>query len=1493
MKMIALRALISGQGENELRRILKLKIGGYRDKKEEEEMLGELGGLISSFKASQNADLASLKKLDERVINYSEQRMLLEMHKAAFGSATGQVPARFGNLIKGSLGRLPVVGDHFRAFNASAFFATKQLRKVYSSFGRGVARTAIGAKEMERIQMSVDAERAKGRKAGMLAGWVALSEEEKKLVTLFNIYEKGDALFKRKMQEAKNDILNWLVRKIMEGYGAKLDLNEDQVMQIGLKNANELMFVSMRAGELARIEKQMREILSQKITEYAKAELLMQLMMREQVRFDRVGVLNAIAMLKAIETEAPSRYQAAPGSDKYLNQDAVMNSYRLIRLQKYLEEQFKVNQGIDPSVLSGNKFYFTTGRPELKYVYYDDTGKMRVFDQTFSTYFLSKYRQELERAKPAEKNPVSFMDVANYCFLRIVNERWGLMDPNTAGLAPQVKLVMERAREWLISLANPGIFKGVAPSMADLLGNLYATNKRYAKDALEGAGHGFEHGPVEGTWRMDMKAHWRTLGGAMGGARTSVENQSYKEVNYSHTLPAGVSELMRKNLERGTPISQERAMDLYLKQVTARNLFERMKGILELEAPNAYFSAQREFDYFHNILGAYKEYLARKQGKKEFEVSDREVEKLIQKPIGLKELGEDSWIRLREGAWVPFSQKNSFKLAQADRVVNAMAYIKQDGVWKEFVPEKHLTDGLFRKRMHMLGEFDDITPANNEVLKRYHNLILSLKSGDAKRSDVDSFIGSVADLAKAEARDSRKAMAYTSMLLRLAREDPKVVEALDKLGISIENDRRLAGTGFGDSIRGGVLAQRYLNAQSAQDREAAVGELKAWANGGSPQDNRQMRLALLFYNYGNRINDMNDFNSYEGGIRIAPMGAKSFTSEMGNREVLEQTGGVRNWLRQAFKPLNMEFEQFALSAFAKQTKAEYEASLVSEYYRETGAKFAGKLLAGEFGDFNDRNSASMKTYNSLADSFGRYHAVWDETITRDPRGNSSAIGHSFVFSSFFHHGPAMPFGPAFYKRWITPGMNAPWYSKDRLTEGFKYLQMTPQMFNWMLAAPFIGGYRTFLTSKFGYPSKYDRNYITRENEQANVQYAAKMKEYGDQVNRFAMDLVHSGVSYPEAHAKAERQYAAIIPEKPPLTLDLQRNLMDPYVLSTPRDRDAWRSLTNWFYASFDPSSTSLKRNLSRLVSPLTAFIPSARIHGKIIGNEWNFEGLPFHNPYYVSPQGARAALMNMSGPMIKRQYGGTEIMTGVVRAPEDMWAFQAGVNVIWGNANPGVSYVDFSNTLQMDPRAANFLRYESRFRPYFSHDQYIEKQANLGIAKREIDPTRMMLERNAELRQYRFPENRLYQYLNPATYFGYKAVTYANRAKRLAGDAHEFMEGISTYDGSNRGTGVYGAYGVARGLQFLENRVSKEKIRFKTELRYCSCGSAMPADGVCPACSQKMRCEYCNSIVSSHQTHICQHGLRRNLLMDELQKNGVLNGMDTWKNSSRRWGREA
>jgi pyruvate-formate lyase-activating enzyme len=52
-----------------------------------------------------------------------------------------------------------------------------------------------------------------------------------------------------------------------------------------------------------------------------------------------------------------------------------------------------------------------------------------------------------------------------------------------------------------------------------------------------------------------------------------------------------------------------------------------------------------------------------------------------------------------------------------------------------------------------------------------------------------------------------------------------------------------------------------------------------------------------------------------------------------------------------------------------------------------------------------------------------------------------------------------------------------------------------------------------------------------------------------------------------------------------------------------------------------------------------------------------------------------------------------------------------------------------------------------------------------------------------------------------------------------------------------------------------------------------------------------MRCEYCHNIVSAHQTHICQHGLRRNLLMDELQSNGFLDGMNVWKNSSKRWGR--
>lgn len=1480
MKMIALRALMAGRGEREVRKILKI------DAENADQLRDTLGPTIAAIKSNPDAQMKKWDNLDERIVLLSEQRILIEMQKKSFSLATGQVPKGFMNKVKQTIGSLPVVGDHFRGFTASAFFGARQLKTMYSSFGKGVARTAIGREGMDRIQMSVDAERARGGKPGGFAGWVALSQDEKNLVTLFNVYEKGSALYKSKLREAQNDILNWLVRKILEKRGASLNLNEEEVLKIGLMDPRELMFSRMRAGDFARIEKELRAILSRQITKdfdaYSKMEHIMHLMMREGIQFDRAGVLAAMAALKQINssTDLPKRFQ---DSSEYLNREAVLNSYRLIRLQRYLEGQFKVNEGaVDLNTYFGDKFYFSIGRPDLKYTYYDERGNMRVLDQTFSTYFLNKYRQALESSKPGDKNPVSLIDIANYCFLRVVNERWGLIDPTTPGLDAKVKGVMERARNWLISLIDPEQLKslGRTPSMSDLTGKLYAPDERYTGDAIADAGHGTEHGPAAGVWRVNMSAHWRTFKGPMGGARTTVENQSYKEVYYSHTMPKAVQSMVQNG------VSQERALQIYLGQVTARNLFERMKSIMEMDAQNAYFSSQREFEHFHNILGAYKEYLARKQGRKEFEITDREVEKLISKPIGVKELSADSWIRLREGSWVPFSQKYSFKLAQSDRVVNAMAYVKQDGVWKEFMPEKLMGDSLFKKRMRMLGEFEDISPASNEVLKRYHNIITSLQKGAASKAEVSAFIGLVADFAKAEGKDTRKGAAYTSILLRLA-VDPELSKAIEKMGISVERDLRLAGTGFADAIRGGVLANKYLDQRITSDeRDEFAKQLRAWASEGSPQDNRQMRVALLFYNHGSKANDMKHFNTFEEGIRIAPMGMKSFTTESG---AVEQVGGVRNWLRNFFKPIHMELEQFTLSAFAKQTRAQYESSIISEYYRETGAKFAGKLLAGEFGRVDDRNSPAMNAYNSLADAFGRYHAIWDETITRDPRGNSSAIGHSFIFSSFFHHGPGMPFGPRFYQRWITPGKSSSWHSGENLSKHFKYLQMTPQMFNWMLAAPFIGGYRTFLTSKFGYPSKYDRNYLTREAEQANVQYRQAEKIYEERFRSVSEQLAASGVkeNVPAIAARMLNEQGIVRPEKP---MVVERDTMDPFMMSTPRDKDSWRALTNWFYASFDPTSTNMKRNLSRLFSPLTAFVPFAPLHAKVLGGEWNFADT-FHNPYYVSPQTAKAQLLSkFTGPMIKRQYGGTEILTGVVRAPEDMWAFHAGVNVIWGNANPGMSYIDFGNALQMDPRVANYLRYESRFRPYFSHDEYVEKQANLGIAKREIDPTRMMLERNAELRQYRAPTNRLYQFLNPATFIGYKAEGVAKRAKRFFGDAYDFAEGLATYDGSNRGVTAYGSWGLAKANSFAQNIVSKQKIQFTTELRYCSCGSAMPANGVCPACSQKMRCPHCDAQVSPHQTHVCQHGLRRNLLMDDMQSDGALGGMNVWRNSSR-WGR--
>lgn len=1530
LKMLALRSLIAGKSERYVKGIIGLK-GKTLDEADFQKAYAKV--LADLEKSSDADDLNEYKikaygtkeqkqGLHDSVLLLAQMSMLNAMQQKAFIDSTGEIPAWFKTPLGKTLGRLPFIGTHIMGGTASLFFGGRHIGRYYNNFARGAVRgigdvltpEVKGEKFSKRIQMAVDDARVKGKKPGFFANWIALKDRERNLVKIFDNFEYGSALYQRMMKEARRDILNWLVGTIIAKYGGKMDLTREEVMLIGEKTPEELMFRGFNKMEFAKIEKELRKILSDsKMNDLTKAGKLMGLMDNHGIRFDRNGVNSAITMLERIDTEDP-KSPAGVGILDVTNRYA-MDSHKLMRLQSYLQQQFDVDKLTDikseySAFQSEGKFFFTVGRETLSH---------GASDFTFGTFFRSKYRESLEKSKAGETRPISIGDIANYTFLRVVNERWGIIDPDVPGrhLEEKLRVVMLNARDWLRSLANPGAFKDVnKASMGELLANLYGPSGRAGvrKDVMDMMEHGAEYGTVSGAWRMDMKAHWRIFKGPMGGEKSSVENQAFGEVNRAHNVPMAIQTMLDKDKN----LKFKDASGKYMNTVVESYLFKRLKGIIEQDNPNTYFTSQVEFDRFRQLWASYKVHIAREDEKKKGlapgtidmrTITDSAIAKFIRKPLGVEKLSESSWIRLKEGSFAPFIQEHTFKLAQADRVINAKYYIRRGGYWEEFAPEKFQKQKPFREILlgkdseirKILGDTDyrlggEIRGVPNAVIQEYIGLMDKLSKNKGTQTETESMFRKLKSLA---ATEPKKAEAYAAMAGRILQEHSKI---LGPLGFDLSKNglANLFGTRLGEKVGIEIMLNNYQRTSTTEQKRAAAKNLMDWAKAGGPGEERHVKVALILYKAADSSGDWKDFNSFDS-VKLMPGATAKFTTD----KILkyEQLTGLKGWFKNIMNttrhitdPISQKFnlglEQFMLSTFGKQMKSEYEGSLVSEYFRETGGKFAAKLAAGEFGTPDMRANADprIKEYNRLMDSFTRYHAVWDETITRDPRGNSSAIGGAFIYSGFFHHGPAMGFGPGFYRRWTAAGYQQPWTTwggfKANIRERAWGIQYIPQMFNWAVGTPFGVAYRTYITSRWGFMSKYDRKYSAaapvvsetpkeyraKEVQDYNAQLAAYQAKLDDTVTRLQKNL---GYSKEDAFSQAHQK---LRDERPiPPSFELERDTLRPYSETQPRTSEGRAAMFNWFYASFDPTSTNISRFGAILAAApglMTPFHLTRRAQNWILDKGSSGINRSDDNPYYVTPGGMRGQLIKATGPMVKRQYGGTELVTGVVRSPEDMWAYQAGVNAVWGNANPGASYIDFSQSMHMDPRAANYLRYESRFRPYMQYDEYVDRQSKLGLVKRDIDPFKLMMTRNTELRHYKFPENTLFRFLNPAAFLTYKAQAFITKRGQTLHNAREMYRDATTNVSTTRGGTMYtGASNLALKLGGKVGDVMHQRLElgFRKSIRYCqSCGGPMVEGGVCNACAKKVRCSYCQQIVSPSHNHSCSHGIQRNLLNEDV-----------------------
>ncbi|MFP3950401.1 MAG: hypothetical protein ACLFUZ_04925, partial [Candidatus Micrarchaeia archaeon] len=870
LKMLALRALSAGKDKRYIDRILGMQ-GKSVDDKEYLETYGKV--LADLEKAEDSEELDEEGGIHSSSWELARMNILLQMESNAFGEATGSVPKWVRSTLGKTLGRIPLLRTHFMGGTASLFYGGRHLFRMYSTPLRGLIRKTGDAftpkgkeKWSKRVQMAVDGAKARGMKPSRFASWVALKDHERNVVSVYNNFAFGAELYDRMMAECKKDIMHWLIGEAIRHYGGKTDLDRDEVLEIGFKNPEELLFAGMDIKRFKKFEKELRKILADpNMHDLRKAKVIMRLMKEHGISFDEEGASNAITMLHRIDKEVPRSPSNADVVDP--NNPEAVKSHKLQRLQEYLREQFGIDRPVDfkREYIDKGKFFFTVGRQSLSY------GNTEL---SFGTLLRSRYREVLEsRVTLKDKDgtpmkPLGISEIANYAFLRVVNERWGIFDPNGQGLSRDLKIVMLNAQKWMQSLVNP---LKIDPSDAQaMISSLQAGGRE-------------EYGPIKGEWQMDMHAHWRVLGGDIGGAKSSVEEQAYGEVHNAFNIPMAVQRMIEKSDGK---LTMEKAQEKYQKEVVVPSyLFERLQHIIEEGRENTYFTSQSEFRRFNQIWASFRSYLAREAGRDERNITDKEIAEFIKNPLDMDEIAKSTWVRMREGQYAPFDSENVFRWGQAERPVNANFYIRRGGYWEEFAPEKFMKErpfsGLLKKessiKKMLFGETDyllrqgEIRKVPPKVLKQYQSLMDELSLAEENRraprlssEDLNKFFSSLKNLAE---KSPRKAEACAAMAGRLLSDNPF---ALSRMGVdaSALDLATVFGKKSGEKVRLELLLHQYSKSETAEERERAAKVLKEWAREGSPGEERHVKVALLFYQHAQSTENWEDFNGYREAIKF-------------------------------------------------------------------------------------------------------------------------------------------------------------------------------------------------------------------------------------------------------------------------------------------------------------------------------------------------------------------------------------------------------------------------------------------------------------------------------------------------------------------------------------------------------------------------------------------------------------------------------------------------
>jgi hypothetical protein len=396
------------------------------------------------------------------------------------------------------------------------------------------------------------------------------------------------------------------------------------------------------------------------------------------------------------------------------------------------------------------------------------------------------------------------------------------------------------------------------------------------------------------------------------------------------------------------------------------------------------------------------------------------------------------------------------------------------------------------------------------------------------------------------------------------------------------------------------------------------------------------------------------------------------------------------------------------------------------------------------------------------------------------------------------------------------------------------IRLMPLAFNWAFGVPFIQMTRGALTSWYGYPTRYDKTYSPLR----PYEYSSPRMLEG---LRSLFNPFYSGVDFRAGYFKS---FASM--------------------LTSPVSTTAWP-----LRYVMDPVSERLKKSET---SPIKETGKAIGYVSDVFKPETTLKTRVEHFlPHYVEQTGIREKLM---GPMVKREYGGRAMLDGLIRTHEDHAWMYKNINVIWNvNTNPGVSYLDFYYNIHQDPRLATHLVSGSPYRSFFAQDEYLQKQANLGIVRRESSMYELAEIREQELRSYSSPQvNRMWGFLNPAlflvnnpaaslSYMGVKNFAKSiperwvgwkerafERQKLRKQDIQNYLHGMQVGSAAGAPTASLSLEPgeAARAETFMERRVRKIWERaapLSPKMQFATCGkcgySHMPRDGACPVCSGK------------------------------------------------------